>query len=58
MINNFSGWLFNLMLWGAVFSLVALLYTTFAAPDFIYNPINALIGLGVVAMLSLLWPKF
>ncbi len=58
MINSFSGWLFNLMLWGAIFALVALLYATFAAPAFLYNPINALIGLGVVAMLSLLWPKF
>jgi hypothetical protein len=58
MINNFSGWLFNLMLWGAVFALVGLLYATFAAPAFLHNPINALIALGVVAMLSLLWPKF
>lgn len=58
MINRFSGWVFNLMLWGALFTLVALLYATFVTPVFLYNPINALIALGVIAMLSLLWPKF
>ena len=58
MINNFSGWLFNVMLWGAIFALAALLVTTYVTPDFIHNPLNALIGLGIVAMLSLIWPKF
>ena len=58
MINNFSGWLFNMMLWGAIVSLAALLYATFSAPEFIHSPVNGLIGLAVVAVLSLLWPKF
>jgi len=58
MINSFAGWVFNLMLWGAVFALVALVYATFVTPVILYNPINALIALGVIAMLSLLWPKF
>lgn len=58
MLNSFSGWLFNLMLWGAVVTLVTLLYAAFVTPEVLYNPLNAYIALGVIAAVSLIWPKF
>jgi len=58
LINNFSSWVFNLMLWGAVFTFVALLYATYVSPVFLHEPMNSLIALGVIAVLSLLWPKY
>jgi hypothetical protein len=58
MVKTFSGWLFNVMLWTAILGTLVLLYETFAAPGFLRsNEIASLAGLGVVAVLSLLWPK-
>ncbi len=60
MVNGVAGWLFNLMLWGAIVAFVVLLYETmnrgFLADQ--VNAVNALIGFGVVAVVSLLWPKY
>jgi len=61
MLNTFSGWLFNLILWGSIISLALLLYETFVSRGFLandINTINAAIGAAVIAVLSLFWPKF
>jgi hypothetical protein len=55
MVTIFSGWLCNLLFWTAVIATVALTIQTFAAP--VINEVNALIGLGVSAVLSLFWPR-
>jgi hypothetical protein len=57
MVNPFASWLFNLMFWGAIITLAVLLYATYTSPSFI-DGMNALIALGVVAVLSLFWPKY
>ena len=57
MLNTFSGWLFNILLWGAIVAVAALFYHTFSAPV-LDNGMNALIALGVIAVISLFWPKF
>jgi hypothetical protein len=60
MINGVASWLFNVMLWGAIVTLVVLIYETmnrgFLADQI--NAVSALIGFGVVAVMSLLWPKY
>lgn len=60
MVNGVASWLFNLMLWGAIVAFVVLVYETmnrgFLADQ--VNAVNALIGFGVVAVVSLLWPKY
>jgi len=56
MLNSFSSWLFNVMLWGAVIALVALSYHAFVGP--VLTGLNALIGLGVILVISLIWPKY
>lgn len=56
MLNTFSSWLFNVMLWGAVFALVALSYQVFVGP--ILTGLTALVGLAVILVLSLFWPKY
>lgn len=57
MLNTFSGWLFNVLLWGSIVAVVALCYHTLAAP-ILGNGLLALIALAVVAVVSLVWPKF
>jgi hypothetical protein len=56
MLNPFSTWLFNTMVWGAIFALVALITHVYVTP--IITGVTALIGLGAVAVLSLFWPKY
>jgi len=56
MLNSFSSWLFNVMLWGAVITLGALSYHVYVGP--VLTGLNALIGLGAVLVLSLVWPKY
>ena len=56
MLNSFSDWLFNVMLWGAIIALAALTYHSFVGP--ILTGLNALIGLAVILVISLFWPKF
>jgi hypothetical protein len=58
MVNTFSDWLCNLMLWAAVITLFALLYDTFAAPGSLASGFFALAGLGLAVVLALLWPKY
>jgi hypothetical protein len=59
MVDSFSGWLFNVILWGAILSLVLLLSET-AWHGFLASEVDrmrALIGAGVIAVLAL-WPRF
>ena len=56
MLNTFSSWLFNVMLWGAILSLGALSYQVYVGP--IITGMNALIGLGAILVISLFWPKY
>jgi hypothetical protein len=61
MLNTFSNWLCNLMVWGAVVTFALLLYDTFASKGFLasqVDQINALIVIGVVAVVSLFWPRY
>jgi hypothetical protein len=57
MLNTFSGWLFNVLLLGAIVAVAGLCYHTFAAP-ILYNGMVSLVALGVVAVVALFWPKF
>ena len=57
MLNTFSGWLFNVLLMGALVAVVGLCYHTFAAP-ILYDALVPLVALGVVAVVALFWPKF
>jgi hypothetical protein len=54
-MNTASDWLFNLMLWGAVVTLLVLL-VNLATP--ILGATVALLGLVLVVVLSALWPKW
>ena len=56
MLTTFSGWIFNILLWGAIVMLVALSYHTFVSP--ILTLMTAAIALGCIAVISLFWPKF
>jgi hypothetical protein len=61
MVRSFADWLCNLLVWGAVFTFVALVYEVFFAKGFLLSQANALAGLvavAVVAVLSILWPKY
>ncbi len=55
-LNPFSSWLFNVLLWGAIFALAGLSYHVFVA-EIISGPM-ALIALAVIVVLSLFWPKY
>ena len=55
-LNPFSSWLFNVMLWGAVLALIGLTYHVFVN-EIISGP-TALIGLVVILVVSLFWPKY
>lgn len=57
MLNTFSGWLFNILLLGAIVAAAGLCYHTFASP-ILHDGFTALVALGVVAVISLFWPKF
>jgi hypothetical protein len=56
MLNTFSDWLFNVMLWGAVLALIGLSFEVFVSP--IVNGWTALAALAVALVASLFWPKF
>jgi hypothetical protein len=61
MLNSFSNWLCNLMVWGAVITFALLLYEAFASKGFLANQVDqvgALIAVGVVAVVSLFWPRY
>ena len=57
MLNTFSGWLFNVLLLGAIAAVAGLCYHTFAAP-ILHDALAPLVALGVVAVMALFWPKF
>jgi hypothetical protein len=61
MVTSFADWLCNLLVWGAIFALLALGYEAFIAKGFLVNQVNALaalVAVAVVAVLSILWPKY
>ena len=59
-MNSVSSWLFNLMLWGALVSFAILIYEKLN-PGFLTGAANAttaLIAVGVVVVISALWPRY
>ena len=61
MLNSFSDWLCNVMLWGGIVTLAVLLYETFAARGFLANDANvvtAVIAVALVGAASLFWPRY
>ena len=61
MLNGVADWIFNVMVWGAVVTLLVLLYETFLSPGFLaaqFGLVAALLTIAVVAVLSSLWPKW
>ena len=61
MVNTFSDWLFNVILWGAIVALVVLVYETFLARGFLMSQVDLIkagISFGVVVLVSIFWPKF
>ncbi|MGE0852449.1 MAG: hypothetical protein AB7O44_22960 [Hyphomicrobiaceae bacterium] len=58
MVDSFSDWLCNVMLWGAIATVVLLLGETFVSPGILHNWLNSVIGLVAVAGLAALWPKY
>jgi hypothetical protein len=61
MVNSFADWLCNVMVWGAIVTLVVLLYEVFGSTGFVNNAINlvsGLIAIALVAVLSALWPRY
>ncbi len=61
MFNSIADWICNLMVWGSVFALAALLYERFLSPGFLAGEIGVvavLSAIGIAGVLSLLWPKY
>jgi hypothetical protein len=56
MLNTFSGWLFNVLLWGGIIGISLLGYHTFVGPV-LYDPIIPVVALGAGALVALFWPK-
>ena len=59
-MNSISNWLFNVMFLGAIVTLAVLVYATLN-PGFLASSANAMVALvsvGVVVVVSALWPKF
>jgi hypothetical protein len=59
MVNTFSGWLFNVILWASIATLVLLVVETFSRGFLVgqVDEIRALIGVVIIAVLAL-WPRF
>ena len=55
MVTNVPDWILNLLLWTAVVWTVVLTVDRFVP---ILGGMTALIGFGVVLVLSLLWPRY
>jgi hypothetical protein len=61
MVNSFADWLCNVLVWGAIIAVAALLCDVFVVHGFLGSsatPISALLALAVVAVLASLWPKY
>jgi hypothetical protein len=59
MVDSFSDWLFNVLIWGAIVSLILLLAET-TWRGMLANEVDAIraaIGVVVVGVLAL-WPRF
>jgi hypothetical protein len=56
MLNTFSDWLFNVLVWGAVLALALLSYEVFVSP--VLNGLTALVALVVALVAALFWPKY
>ena len=59
MVNTFSDWLFNVILWGSIATLILLLVET-GSRGFLesqVDQIKGLIGVVVIAVLAL-WPRY
>ncbi len=59
-MNTVSTWIFNLMLWGAIVTFAALVYDKLN-PGFLAssaNAMTALVAIGVVVVISALWPRY
>jgi len=55
-LNPFSSWLFNVMLWGAIFALIGLSFHVLVSP--IITGLTAVVALVAIVVLSLVWPKY
>jgi hypothetical protein len=61
MVSSFADWICNVLVWGGIVLVAALLYEVFVAPGSLTGSsasIAALVGVAVVAVLSALWPKY
>jgi hypothetical protein len=59
-MNSISSWIFNLMLWGAIVTFAVLIYDKLN-PGFLAssaNAMTALVAIGVVVVVSALWPRY
>jgi hypothetical protein len=56
MLNTFSGWLFNVLLFGGIIGIALLGYHTFVGPV-LYDPIIPIVALGAAVLIALFWPK-
>ncbi len=59
-MNSISSWIFNLMLLGAIVTLAVLMYDKLN-PGFLASSANAMVALvaiGVVVVVSALWPRY
>ena len=61
MVSSFADWLCNVLVWGGIILVAALLYDAFIAPGFMASaapPSAPRLALAVVAVLSSLWPRY
>jgi hypothetical protein len=56
MLNTFSDWLCNVLLWGAILTLAVLSVEVFVSP--IINGWVALSALALMLVASFFWPKY
>ena len=55
MVTNFLDWICNLLVWTSIVTTLMLTVDQFVP---ILNGTSALVGLGMVVVLSLLWPSY
>jgi hypothetical protein len=55
-VVGLGDWICNVLVWGALVALVALLFNNNVTP--ILTGLNALIGLVAVVVVSLFWPRY
>jgi hypothetical protein len=57
-MNSLSDWLCNVLLWGAIVGTLGLIYETYVSQGLLASGLPNVIGLVVVAVLSLFWPRY